>query len=100
MKHLKHFNPTSLPSLVNESVSMELPEGYAIDVFNPNKRKDAMEYYETAGVADWSGLSFEEWINSLDQLGPIEYSDGRQYFRGAIEWPEMGISYIYEIHPL
>jgi hypothetical protein len=100
MKHLKPFNSALLTSLVNESLSMELPEGYAIDVFNPNKKGDAMEYYETAGVADWSGLSFGEWVNSLDQLGPIEYIGGKQYFRGAIEWPEMGISYIYEIHPL
>jgi hypothetical protein len=97
MKHLKSFNEKAI---LSESMSTELPEGYALDIFSPRDRQAAMEHFEKTGAADWSGLTFDEWFDSLDELGTIQYADGKEYFRGVIKWPEMGVDYVYEIHPI
>lgn len=90
------FNP--LPFNLSEA----LPEGYQIVMFDPKSEEslrgewESNPYYES----DWK--SYDLWKNSLTQMGEIEYpsGDGRYFLRGMIEWPSMGLSYIYEIHPL
>jgi hypothetical protein len=96
MKHIKSFDT----SLIKESMTLELPEGYVLDLFNPNNKKDAMEHFKSANIEDWFGLSFEEWLETLKETGVIQYpNNSGEFFRGTIEWPEKGFSYIYEIHP-
>ena len=96
MKHVKLFGGFN-PQL-NETFGFDLPEGMMLRIVKNNK-KDLIKYYEEEGVEDWSGLSLQEWLASLDQMGDIEYADGKQYYRGVIEWPSMGVKYMYELHP-
>jgi len=97
MKHLKLFN--SINS-VNESLGIELPEGYQFNLLNPSDKEECKKYFEEGDTQDWSGLSFDEWFDGIQEMGEIQTPSGNSYFRGNISWPEMGIEYIYEIHPL
>jgi hypothetical protein len=43
MKHIKSFDT----SLIKESMTLELPEGYVLDLFNPNNKKDRKRNEQT-----------------------------------------------------
>jgi hypothetical protein len=98
MKHIKLFG--AIQSKINESMGIELPEGYEFTLFNPNDKADCKRHFEEGDTENWSGMTFEEWMGTLDQMGEIDYQSGNSYYRGVIDWEEMGISYIYEIHPI
>ena len=103
MKHIKLFE--AIQSKMNESMyedgmNIELPEGYLLDIFNLNNQEDCRRHFEVAAIEDWSDMSFEEWLKTAGQTGVMNYPDGREYYRGSIAWKEMGISYMYEIHPI
>ena len=85
----------------SQPMNIELPEGYDLVLINTSDINSLKSHYESDSVVEWSGLSFEEWADSLSQLGNIEYTEFmKEFYRGVIEWPEMGIKYVYEIHPL
>jgi hypothetical protein len=105
MKHVKLFESfdgegSEEGYLTPWTESIEIPEGYMIDFYRTDKPEDWMAYYERAGVQDWSGLDYEQWKETINDMGTQKYEDGRQYFRGRISWDEMGISINYEIHPV
>ena len=98
MKHLKIFE--AIQSKINESMGIELPEGYEFTLFNPNDKEDCKRHFDEGDTENWSEMTFEEWMGKLGQMGEIYYPSGNSYYRGVIDWKEMGISYMYEIHPI
>lgn len=97
MKHIKLFEDRDY---LASDFEIDLPEGYLFLLFNPNDKEDCKRHFDEGATEDWSEMSFEEWMRTLDQMGQINYPSGKSYYRGLIEWKEMGLSYIYEIHPL
>ena len=103
MKHIKIFE--AIRSKMNESInggnmSIELPEGYMFDLFNLDDEADCRRHFEEGDIENWSGMSFEEWLETAEQTGVMNYPNGNKYYRGFIDWEEMGIFYMYEIHPI
>ena len=82
---------------------IETPEGWMIDFYRTDKPEDLMQHYELSDAEDWSGLDYDQWKETINDMGPQKYAKdtvyyGKQYFRGRIFWEEMGISINYEIH--
>ena len=73
--------------------TIEIPEGYVIDFYRPDNEEDLMAYYERAGVQDWSELTYDEWKETVSEMGEQTYDDGTQFFRGRISWEPNGNLY-------